>query len=464
MTPTTYHNQFLSPDSFRAFADAGHHMEICEVDGDPALRAAQLTLNDRILYALSYVPVLKHWEPVAKFARELEIKNAQVLRVFIQSLSERYGPTNAESAIRNLDLTGATPLQSRTIERLIESAETGPSLCGFRNLGNTCYANTALKFLINSIGENRLVAHLEHIQQNASDSNKQDCAKKFVDLIKATHESEKPLHRELHDFFNSLQEQENFRAGPHGSGFTVIGDQNDTQEFLMKLSDCCDLENLNTNVLQIQETYVNGQEKRDPKIADAAYCQHANLSSREQANFSLQQIVNTLTTRDDDVSVRWNDDDRGNTTVTRIQQWTASDVQKVDRFNLHINAMDYNSEELTRLILNADFTKPVRIPVIDQKTGIEWTLTLEPRDIIIHAGGAVGESDTAGHYYMYSRREQDSWTLHDDETVKRGKDINRSEQAKMISFAVTGRERVRPPFQVSNSFNFHMPEKFTPRA
>lgn len=463
MITHTYHNQFLSPDSFRALADTGHHMEIYDIDGDPALRAAQLTLNDRILYALSYVPVLKHWEPVATLTRELEIKNAQVLGVLIQSLSARYGQTNAENAIRNLDLTGATALQSRTIERLMEIAEKGPSLCGFDNLGNTCYANTGLKFLIHSIGENRLVAHLEQIQQNASDPNKQDCAKKFIDLIKAAYDSEKPLRRELHDFFKSLQEQENFRDGPNGSGFTVVGDQNDAQEFLMKLSDCFDLGNLNTNVLQIQTTLINGQEKRDPKIADAAYCQDANLSSREQVDFSLQQIVDTLTTRQDDVSVRWNDNDSESTTVTRIQQWTTPNIQEVDRFNLHINAMDY-SDGLARLILNADVTKPVRIPVIDQKTGVEWMLTLEPRDIIIHAGGAVGESDTAGHYYMYSRCEQGSWTLHDDETVAQGQDINRSEQAKMISFAITDRERVRPPFQVPNSFKLGMPDKFVPRA
>lgn len=484
MIPTTYHNQLFSPDRFRAFADAGHHVEICEVDGDPTLRAAQFTLNDRILYALSYVPILKHWDPVAQFTRELEVKNAQVLGVFIHSLSERYGSANAKNAIRNLDLTGATPLQSRTIERLIEmaekgpslckfnnpdltsatplqsraigplieTAEKGPSLCGFRNLGNTCYANTALKFLIHSIGEKRLVAHLEQVQQNASDPSKQVCAKKFVDLIRAAHDSEEPLRRELLDFFKSLQEQENFRAGPHNSEFKIIGDQNDAQEFLLKLSECFDLGNLNTNVLQIQETLVNGQEKRDPKIVDAAYCQDANLSNREQVDFSLQQIVDTLTTRDDDVSVRWNDYDSGNTTVTRIQQWTASDIEAVDRFNLHINALDYNDDRLARLTLNADFTKPVRIPVIDQKTGGEWTLTLEPRDIIIHAGGTVGESETAGHYYMYSRHEQGSWTLHDDAAVEQGKGINRSEQAKMISFAVIGRERVRPPFQVPQQF------------
>lgn len=464
MIPSTYNNHAIPLDSFRTLAEAGHHIELCDNDGNPDLRAAQSTLRDRILHALSYVPVLKHWEPVVTFTREVEVKNAQVLGVFIQSLSERYGSASAKTAIRDLDLTGATPLQSRTIEHLIEIANEGASLCGFHNLGNTCYANTALKFLIHSIGKKRLIEHLEQVQQNATAPSKQECAAKFIELIKAAYDSKKPLHRELRDFFASLQKQDNFCAKPDGSSFTIVGDQNDTQEFLLELSACFDLGMLNTNVLQIQSTLVNGREKRAPHIADAAYCQDAYLTNSEQADFDLQQIVNTLTTRQDDVSMRWNNNDSEDTTVSRVQQWVTPDIQKVDRFNLHINAMDYSDGIAARLILNADITKPVRIPVIDQKTGVEWALTLEPRDIIIHAGGVVGGSNTAGHYYMYSRREQGSWTLHDDKSVERGQDINQNEQAKMISFAVTGRERIRPPFQVSNNFNLGMPDKFLPQA
>lgn len=461
MTPTSFHRHTIPLDSFRALADAGHQIEICDIDGDPALRAAQFTLNDSILYALSYVPVLKYWEPVVTFTRDLEMKNAQVLGLFIHSLSTHYGSAKTEIAIRDLDLTGATPLQSSTIERLIEIAR--PGLCGFHNLGHTCYANTALKFLIGSIGEKRLIAHLEQIGQNASDQSKQECANAFIDLIKAACNSEKPLDRELRDFFSSLQKQENFCANSNHASFTIVGRQHDAQEFLLLLSDCFDLDDLNTNVLQIQSTLVNDEEKREPKIAGAAYCQNVNLTRPEQASFDLQKIVETLTATEADISVRWNDNDSEDTKVKRIYQWITPDVHKVDRFNLHINAMDY-SAGLSRFVLNTDLTKGVSIPVIDQKTGVEWLLALEPRDIIIHKGGAVGASDSAGHYYMYSRHEGGSWTRHNDATVEVGQEIRSDEQAKMISFAVIGRERVRPPLQVASDVNFGMPEKFLPRA
>lgn len=455
VSPHPTHLGYVTPDWFTNSADTGR-LELCDDEnGDPALRVTERTLSDRILSALSYVPIINQWEPVYAFTKDIEAKNAQVLGLFLRSLPNQSHMLQNDDVVTHLQTAatrivahaGATPLQHHVFDRLVNIATPERKMCGFSNFGNTCYANTGLKFLVHSIGRDRLLTHLEALK-NTNDEKKKDSAEKFINLIDAAYSSDKPVQKELNALLKSLQQHPNFNGKP---GFTIIGEQNDTQEFLAKLGECFDLGGLNENSLMMQTTLINGEEKRDPKISSPNFATDVNLISGEDANLDLQGIINKVLTSETEREIRWNTDDAENTKVKVQNEWVTPHVDKLKRLNLHLNAMDFDLKtgEQQRLFLNADFTKPVTITVREKSSGgTRWQLTLEPKDIIVH------DSDLS-HYYMYTRDKQNSWTEHNDARVTSDiKQIPAVTQAKMISFEVTDRkildhgQKTLPPLHV----------------
>ena len=431
----------MHPDRFSALADTGC-LEVCDDEnGNLALQAIERTLSDLLLYALSYVPIINQWKPISAFIEDIKDKNADVLELFLQSLSTHSYILQDENAVRHLenaarqilDRAGATPLQRHVFDQLINVARAEPQMCGFSNLGNTCYANTGLKFLVHSIGKDSLLKHLEELKNTSPDEIKKESAEKFITLINAAYGSDEPIQDELEALFNSLQRHPNFSK----QNFTIIGKQNDTQEFLVKLSECFDLDSLNESPLMMQTTLINGEQKRDPKISAPNFATDVNLASNEDANLDLQGIMNKILTSETEREIRWNDDDSENTYVKVQNEWATSDVHKLKRFNLHINALGFNREtsKEERLFLKADFTTPVTITVIEkERGGTQWQLTLEPKDIIVH-------DSRLSHYYMYTRDNQNAWIEHNDADVTSDlKALPVGTQAKMISFEVTNRK------------------------
>ena len=451
----------IEPRQFSELADAGQ-IELCDDDhGDPALRAGPRTLGNRILYALSYVPIIRHWQPVVAFTQKTEHNNAQVLGLFLQRLAkanatslpakqtERLG----HAATRIVARAGATSLQRDMFNQLIDLAQTGPTLCGFSNLGNTCYANTGLKFFIHSIGKDRLVAHLQDLQQTNTDEKKRDSAAKLITLIRAAFDSDEPLHDELEALFESLQKHDVFK------NFPIIGHQNDTQEFLAKLGECIDIDRLTTNTLTTQTTLINGDQKRDPKINAASYVQNLYITD-DHVGSTFQSIVSNMLHSQETREVNWTGSDSENTTVAVQHQWIAPDIETLSQLNLNINPL-VDTHIAQQIFRDTDFSMPVQIAAIDQKSGGKtWLLTLKPKDIIVH-------DSHLSHYHMYSRNQHGSWTGHDDSRVTSYAALppcSPGSQAKMISFEVTGREPLPSESEVARRQGGAMPHTRLPYA
>ena len=81
-----------------------------------------------------------------------------------------------------------------------------------------------------------------------------------------------------------------------------------------------------------------------------------------------------------------------------------------------------------------DFNSKVKMPVLDKSTNQTWVVSLEPRDVVIHAGNTTG-----GHYYMYSKLSK-GWSKHNDSMVSLEAHIPPREQPKLISFAVVEKQ------------------------
>ena len=423
--------------------------------GTPTLQIAPNSLKGRILEWLSYVPLLKNLSSVQAHRQAIENDRNEVFRAFVQALKNTYSDADAEAAIAEHDLQNRErppPLTHTLLHKLLGSAiknadarnlveQTTASAAraaaenaekakiaeqaripavGLPNLGNTCYANASIKFLVGTTGIRPLFHHLHDLSRTEAIANAPARAAaigEFMDLLGSLQSHSSP---DMRPFLNALRQTDELKA------FNLFV-MNDAQEFLAKLDSIFALDGIKGSSVSIRETLVNGAHTR-ARPDERSFSHEVNVAAR---NMSLQDIVN-LGIASDTVEIRWAEGDANNVAVQKNRQYVA-DLDSLDRFNLHINALQYDvaTDEMTKVRINADFNQPVVLPVLDSKTGKEWLVTLEPKDMIIHSGSAMG-----GHYYMYSKEGNSHWIVHDDRTVQVNDEVRRSDQPKFISFEV----------------------------
>lgn len=301
-------------------------------------------------------------------------------------------------------------------------------LRGFKNLGQTCYANTSLKFLILTIGQERLFNHLANLTEP------KDALNKFIQIVLNAPDKDdclppfqgEVLDTQLQELFIELQKLPTFNS------FRIIRQQHDPSEFLCKLSALFALDQLSSHSTYLQSTLINGyQERKAPQSPDT-YLQTATITKPDA---TLQEIVEAIYPTEQ-VEVKWKENDLQNTLVTKRHELVV-DLKQINRFNIHIAAVDYASAELKKIFFSqANFTDQIQVPVIDAQTRDKWQLTLEPQEIVVHRGSTAD----SGHYYLYTKTGE-GWQKHDDENVFTT-NIQPGEQAKLISFAIVRKERI----------------------
>ncbi|MBJ7264778.1 MAG: hypothetical protein JHC61_14130 [Burkholderiaceae bacterium] len=439
----------LHVSDFKAAASTGDHMSIqLDKDGIATIQTSPQSFKGRVLELLSHIPILKNLSVVQAYTQRVARDNAEVLTAFIQALGNDHSADAAAIALRRLgDQKVSAPLSSKLIERLdIESESASARLVkaagdarvlaqarspatGFPNQGNTCYANSSIKFLIGIVGVDPLIEHLHAVQQglDANTSPAEAAAiEKFSQLLGQMKKGEAI---DIRDFWESLASTRIF------AGFDFY-QMNDAQEFLAKLDTLLQLQNLAGSSVRVQETLINGQAMRD----GTGYQTFSHDVSVLGTSATLQDIAN-LGVASEKVEIKWAYGDTVNTEVEKKRQLVA-DFQNFTRFNLHINALQYDekTDSMIKLDLqNTDFTRRVTLPIVDSRSGEAWQVTLEPRDIIIHSGSATG-----GHYYMYSKEDDKHWVVHNDSAVRVENKVDTAAQAKFISFAVVDRTRTSP--------------------
>lgn len=412
----------LHVSDFRAAVSTGDRMSIhSDKDGIATIQTAPQSFKGRVLELLSHIPILKNLSVVQAYTQRVAHDNAAVLAAFILALGRDYTTDAAGMALKSLsDQKATTPLSSKLIEhldvaaksasaRLTKAAEDGRVLAharipaiGFPNQGNTCYANSSIKFLIGIVGVDPLIQHLHAVRQRMDvDASPAEVAAigKFSQLLG---QMKAGSAIDIRDLWESLAKTEIF------AGFDFY-QMNDAQEFLAKLDTLLELQNLAGSTVRVQETLINGNATRD----GAGYRTFSHDVSVTDTSATLQDIAN-LGVGSEKVDIKWAYGDTANTEVEKKRQLVA-DFQNLTRFNLHINALQYDdrTDSMVKLDLqNADFTRRVTLPIVDSQSGEEWQVTLEPRDIIIHSGTGTG-----GHYYMYSKEDDNHWVVHNDSSV-----------------------------------------------
>lgn len=458
-------------NEFSQLAKNGCRLEVgADKDGKPVLQSVSVDFKGRVLELLSYVPLVRNIGVIARYAENVRVGNARALEVFLRALANEYqlSDDSAQQLVKehHVDLSGRTPLTSRSIAVMEDAAssmylrqatkaafegnqqarlgESAPapssskaiSMCGFENLNETCYANSVLKLLILSVGSERLLDHLKKLEETSGNPGQRNCANAFAALIRKSTSQASPISEELEVFFAQLQKQPLFR-GQHESGeylFKIKGVQNDAQEFLAKLTELFDLNDIAEHSICLEEQFVHNDRKRNSgHERKPTFCQEINVLDE---NMDLQEVLKKTYETERDIGVKWDNDDVENVLAQKEKRWAVDDISKLDRFNLHINAMSFDQRSLMPKKLrmgNIDFDGSVQIPVFDKRTNQIWQVSLEPRDVVVH----VGRTAASGHYYMYSRTvEGQGWIKHDDRKVSSMQSIPDGEQAKLISFAV----------------------------
>lgn len=272
------------------------------------------------------------------------------------------------------------------------------AMAGFDNLGSTCYANAALKFLIHSIGPQRLTRHLQAFAADG-DAQQREAAEGFMQLITDTYSETGPTRQQLSDFLAAVQQLPAFSAinADNALDFPIVGRQQDTDEFLTKLSQSFQL-----HALYASEITLHGG--LDTFATEAQYWTILQPASPDD---TLQAIL-----------------DR-----TPAAGWQLS----LQRARPHLTVRLENARQDPQALglishRNFDFNQAVRLHATEGN--LTTILTLEPREVIEFRG-----TDQSGHYVAYAKDAQ--WIRYDDDQVTALSQMPALEQVRFINFAVT---------------------------
>jgi len=281
----------------------------------------------------------------------------------------------------------------------LQAPEANPrTMQAFSNLGSTCYANSALKFLIHSTGTKRLVQHLNTFAGSA-DAPQREAAQAFVQLIESSYSETMPTRQELENFFAALQKLPAFSSLDDAQvlDFPLVGEQQDANRFLTKLSQAFALHSLHAEGIALQDD-ANAFKKNE---------EYWTVLQPLSANDTLQEVL-----------------DR-----TRPGDWKL----KLDHKAPHLTVRMENAIRGDHTLLsnrNFNFNETVQLQVLT-RGGRTRMLTLEPREVVEFRG-----SDNAGHYLVYVK-DGGQWFQHNDELVTALDQMPSIDNARLINFAIT---------------------------
>lgn len=276
-------------------------------------------------------------------------------------------------------------------------------MAGFPNIGSTCYANSALKFLIHSAGPQRLRRHLVEVVASG-DALHREAAMRFAQVIESSYSEAGTTPAQLQELLASLQQLPAF-APRNAAGewhFPLLHKQQDAPEFLARLSQAFALDKLYACSAVLHDGA--NQFKTDEEYWTVLQPAHAQAS--------LQEVLDQ----------------------TPPASWRITPGNDLRQLAVRLDCTVHDLQSpFPSGSANFDFNETVRLRATDCNHRT-WTLTLEPREVIAFRG-----CDNAGHNLVYVKDSQ--WFRHDDAQVEALARMPAIENVRMINFAVT---RVEP--------------------
>ncbi len=303
---------------------------------------------------------------------------------------------------------------------------------GFANLGNTCYANSAMKLLLCSIEPSTLHTHLKTLlnDQILSKSDR-EAIEAFLPIIENSCLGKDTLRTELISFFKKLQQTKDFK------NFLIVGKQHDANEFLVKLATLFKLEQITNKIGR--GTTITDPHNSDHKVTRPPQNSRWILESTVSSpSTTPQQMWNELSAPET-IEYKWGEE----TIMTPATKafFYEMDTTLGNTLLHHLTNTQFNpygkDESASRKIIltNPKFDSIIKFNCIDTNDHQPYQIELKPKHLIIHQGSSA----TSGHYTFYSERNDGRWDVHNDSQVSICDKLNANEQAKVIGYEIISR-------------------------
>lgn len=308
-------------------------------------------------------------------------------------------------------ITSSAPASAPTSSSSTQAAGSAPAaadefsgkkMIGFANVGQTCYANAALKLLIHSIGPGALISHLENISATIS-PEKIESLQELATLIRAAHTAQHSTAGVMTNFFTTLDKTDHFYLG------NIIGQAQGTSYFYASMHKLFEIEKINNGDFSLIR--VSAGTDGSKKTEQQSDILHMLLPAAD--NMDLQALVNTYS--------------RGaETSSTHRYQFQVSDERALKTVNFMVGpGIGSKADQL-------NFNDTVTIPVVNRISGKKFTATLKVKAIVFPKSSQPGVT----HYVSYLKYDEKGFSLHNDWSVADGIEIKENNYPELISFSV----------------------------
>jgi hypothetical protein len=310
------------------------------------------------------------------------------------------------------------------------------------NLSNTCYVNSSIKLLIFSIGAVPLYEHLNELLKSSDNDQDKNALRAFLLVIADSCVGSEPLEFQLKSFLNALQKTSYFSGDVNGDqNFTLIGRQQDPQEFLMKLNLLFKLDKIESRNIQVKEVKQN-QDNRSEKKSHDCWMLESNTSV---GTTTLQDMFDEFTSEEVIKDYIWEKDQSIGMSKSLSYELNPTTTQIFHHISAFKMVTPFGRSQPVPLkvpLRKLNFDSAINFKCTDN--GQQINAQLEAQHIIVHKG----RSADSGHYYLYCKRSDGGWDVHNDAQISFADNLRNDEQAKIVNYKI-----IRPPVSGNEAIN-----------
>lgn len=300
-------------------------------------------------------------------------------------------------------------------------------MAGFESTSNNGYFNSAVKLLINSVGPQKLLAHLEKFAQTTQDVHARQAAETFTGVINTAYDSAVPLSTQVQALMRDLQALQTFNEldAQGVLKFNLTGTSPDPYDFLENLAQAFDLETIPGWTIETSSVRIQDDAQRSAASEDNGlllfHMVDMRLLTKGKASSSigLQQAVDLLH-QDLYQNIESDESAAKPSAVKIIRSMRTENVENLK----HLSIMPLLDGHAKLEFRTGD---RVKLPIFDEHSQKKMLLTLQPSTLL------MGDDST---YSVLIKSGSGEWNIHRDSHVDSTDHVSVTGTVRLITLAV----------------------------